>query len=157
MPASGREVEALAATTSVSAHSVSPTSTGCGKAISENPRLATVVPSVVSCTVMPTSRDNVSIEFTSRSPNSLSAANSASRCNGWGFMVRQLKNVLSASVTVLVTAWSTTRPGSRSSNHFPLMARRTSFSWVGAARQRRVSGWDRSSVGSGSVWARAQA
>ncbi len=125
--------------------------------MSENPRLATVVPSVVSCTVMPTSRESVSIEFTNRSPNSVSAANSASRCSGWGFMVRQLKNVLSASVTVLVTAWSMTRPGSRSSNHFPLMARRTSSSWVGAAGQRRVSGWVGSSTVSGSVWARAHA
>ena len=74
MPASGRDLDARLATTSVSAWMVSPTNTGAGNTTSSNPRLATVVPCVVSSTEMPTSRATVNMLFTSGWPNSVSAA-----------------------------------------------------------------------------------
>ena len=100
---------------------VSPGNTGVGKAISSNPRLATVVPSVVSNTESPMRRDSVNKLLTSRVPNSVVAANASSRCRGWAFMVSTENSVLSASVTVRVTAWSMTWPGRSSSNHRPIV------------------------------------
>ena len=74
------------------------------------PRLATVVPSVVSFTVMPIIRPSVNRLLTMRWPNSVLEANSSSRCSGCTFMVSELYSTLSISVTVRVQAWSNTRP-----------------------------------------------
>src|SRR4051812_2607266 len=123
MPWPGRDAEVRAETTSVWAWMVSPGMTGLGKAISSNPRLATVVPSVVSKTESPMSSERVKRLLTRRVPNSVDRANSSSRCSGWAFMVSTEKSVLSASVMVRVTAWSMTRPGVRSSNHLPMTGR----------------------------------
>src|SRR5690606_27515626 len=101
---------------------VSPWRTGVGKAIEPKPRVATVVPRVSSWTLSPTTRPRVKRLFTSRSPNSVFAANCWSRCRGWGFIVRVVKRTLSASVTVRVIAWATTCPISKSSNHMPAMS-----------------------------------
>ena len=87
-------------TTFVWAFSVSPWKTGLGKRTSVIPRLATVVPSVVSYTVMPTRMPSVYMLLNSRSPHSVWAAKCASRCSGCGFMVSRLNMVLSISVTV---------------------------------------------------------
>ena len=61
--------------------------------------------------------------FTRRSPNSVPAANSASRWRGWGFMVIVVNRTLSVSVTVRVSAWCTTSPTGRSSNQRPVWVR----------------------------------
>ena len=79
---------------------VSPAKTGFGNAISENPRLAIVVPRVSSGTERPTTSATVNIELTSGLPNSVPAANSASRCSGCGFIVIVVNRTLSVSVTV---------------------------------------------------------
>src|ERR1043166_8047267 len=72
------------------------------------PRLATVVPRVVSRTVMPMTSPKVKMLLTSGRPNSVVLANSASRCNGCGFIVIVVNSTLSVSVTVRVSAWSNT-------------------------------------------------
>ena len=79
MPWSGRDFDSRAATTSDSPWRVSPANIGAGNATSSNPRLATVVPCVVSSTEMPTSRPRVKRLLTSGRPNSVPAAYSASR------------------------------------------------------------------------------
>src|ERR1051325_5436317 len=64
------------------------------------PRLATVVPRAVSPTVMPMTSPKVKMLLTSGRPNSVVFANSASRCNGCGFIVNFVNSTLSISVTV---------------------------------------------------------
>src|SRR5690606_24691134 len=58
-PTSGLDLLSRSETTRVWAFSVSPWNTGLGKRTSVIPRLATVVPSVVSYTVMPTRMPSV--------------------------------------------------------------------------------------------------
>src|SRR4029453_9805084 len=123
MPWPGRDDDGRADTTSVWARIESPGMTGAGKAISSNPRLATVVPSVVSNTDRPMSSDSVNRLLTTRVPNSVVSAKDSSRCSGCAFMVRTENSVLSASVIVRVTAWSITVPGVRSSNQRPITGR----------------------------------
>src|SRR5262245_40909130 len=119
MPASGRDRDARAPLTSVSARRVSPANTGRRKVMLPNPRFATVVPRVVSVTVSPVTSPSVKRLLTIGCPNSVDLANSASRCNGCGFIVRHVNQTLSASVTVRrITCWITS-PTSSSSNHFP--------------------------------------
>ena len=65
---------------------------------SSKPRLATVVPWVVSSTEMPTSSPRVNRLFTSGWPNSVPAAYSASRWRRAGFSVMVVKSTLSVSV-----------------------------------------------------------
>lgn len=74
MPCVGRDFDARAAATSVSTRSVSPWNIGAGNATSLNPRLATVVPRVVSWTLIPITIATVNIEFTIGRPNSVSLA-----------------------------------------------------------------------------------
>ena len=119
MPASGRDRDRRASRTSVTTWMVSPANTGAGKSTREKPRLATVVPRVSSGTASPTTRPSVNRLFTRGRPNSVLAANSASRWSGCGFMVMVVNSTLSVSVTVRVTACSTRRPGSSCSNHSP--------------------------------------
>ena len=75
-----------------------PRTPGSGKTTSSNPRLATVVPWVVSSTEMPTSRPRVKRLFTRGRPNSVPAAYSASRWSRAGFIVIVVKRTLSVSV-----------------------------------------------------------
>ena len=74
--------------------------TGLGKRTSSQPRLAMVVPSVVSATETPTIRLSVKQLFTMRVPNSEDFMYSSSRCRAAGLCVSALKMRLSASVTV---------------------------------------------------------
>src|SRR5947209_10130727 len=83
------------------------------------PRLATVVPNVVSPTVRPMTRPKVKMLLTSGRPNSVVLANSASRCKGCGFIVNVVNSTLSISVTVRVTACSNTCPSVNSSKYRP--------------------------------------
>jgi hypothetical protein len=54
-----------------------------------------------SCaTEVPTSAESVNMLFTSRSPNSVVRAHSASRWSDWVFIVRVVNSTLSVSVTV---------------------------------------------------------
>lgn len=73
-----------------------------GNDTSEKPRLATMVPSVSCDTDSPTRVDRVNMEFTSRSPRKpgCCAAQAASRCSDWVFMVSVVNKTLSASVIV---------------------------------------------------------
>ena len=119
MPVDGRDRDRRASRTSVTTWIVSPVNTGAGKSTREKPRLATVVPSVSSGTASPTTRPSVNRLLTSGRPNSVPAANSASRCSGCGFIVIVVNSTLSVSVTVRVVACSTRRPGSSCSNHSP--------------------------------------
>ncbi len=66
------------------------------------PRLAIVVPSVVSCTEMPIISPSVNSELTSGLPHSVFEAKSKSMCSGCGFSVITENSMLSLSVTVLV-------------------------------------------------------
>ena len=67
---------------------VSPWNSGLGKRTSSQPRLATVVPSVVSPTVMPTISPSVKALLTMRWPNSVSVRQySSSRCSAAGLCV----------------------------------------------------------------------
>ena len=83
-----------------SVRNVSPMKTGLGKRTSSQPRLATVVPSVVSATETPTIRLSVKQLLTMRVPNSEAFMASSSRCSAAGLCVSALKMRLSASVTV---------------------------------------------------------
>ena len=71
MPRSGFDFDSRTEITSVSTRIVSPWKTGCGKTVSFMPRLATVVPSVVSCTEMPIISPSVNSELTSGLPHSV--------------------------------------------------------------------------------------
>ncbi len=115
MPCSGRERLRRTSRTQVSARMESPGKTGAGNFTSVKPRLATVVFSVVSATVSPTSRPRVKRLLTMGRPYSLRAAAWASMCSGWGFSVRQENQMLSASVMVRVTSWAKWRPTVKSS------------------------------------------
>ena len=75
MPASGRERLSRVLSTSVVKFSVSPWNTGVGNLTSVMPRLATVVPIVVSLTEMPIIRPSVKMLLTSGLPNSVPLAN----------------------------------------------------------------------------------
>src|SRR5690242_3786642 len=123
MPVPGRDRDRRASMTSVTTWMVSPANTGAGRSTREKPRLATVVPRVSSWTDRPTTRPSVNRLFTSGWPNSVLAANSASRWSGWGFMVIVVNSTLSDSVTVRVMACRTRRPGSSCSNHNPAILR----------------------------------
>src|SRR6185312_8057318 len=115
MPASARDLLRRRLTTVVRAWIVSPWKTGFGNRTSLIPRLATVVPSVVSPTEMPITSPSVKMLLTSGRPNSVVLANSASRCSGCGFIVIVVNSTLSASVTVRVRACSKTCPSLNSS------------------------------------------
>ena len=65
-----------------------------------------MVPRVSSGTARPTTRATVNMLLTSGRPNSVAAANSASRCSGCGFMVIVVNSTLSVSVTVRVVTCS---------------------------------------------------
>src|SRR6202000_770807 len=111
MPVPGRDRDRRASTTSVTTWMVSPVNTGAGNSTLEKPRLATVVPRVSSGTASPTTSATVNMLLTRIWPNSVVAANSASRCSGCGFMVMVVNSTLSVSVTVRVVACRTWRPG----------------------------------------------
>src|SRR6185437_5399147 len=119
MPASARDLLRRRLTTVVRAWIVSPWKTGFGNRTSLIPRLATVVPSVVSPTEMPITSPSVKMLLTSGRPNSVVLANSASRCSGCGFIVIVVNSTLSVSVTVRVSAWSKTWPSLNSSKYSP--------------------------------------
>eukprot|EP00579_Thalassiosira_antarctica_P015008 CAMPEP_0201937118 /NCGR_PEP_ID=MMETSP0903-20130614/38812_1 /ASSEMBLY_ACC=CAM_ASM_000552 /TAXON_ID=420261 /ORGANISM="Thalassiosira antarctica, Strain CCMP982" /LENGTH=92 /DNA_ID=CAMNT_0048477989 /DNA_START=163 /DNA_END=441 /DNA_ORIENTATION=+ len=68
MPWVGRLLLSLLSKTIVSALSVSPGYTGFGNNTSENPRLATVVPCVVSGMLIPTRSANVNMELNNGFP-----------------------------------------------------------------------------------------
>src|SRR5215212_2452097 len=85
------------------------------------PRLATVVPKVVSPTLIPITSPKVKMLLTNGRPNSVVFANSASRCNGCGFIVIVVNSTLSVSVTVRVSACSNTCPSENSSKYSPAM------------------------------------
>ena len=67
----GRDLDRRAETTVVLAEIVSPAKTGAGKTTSENPKLATVVPCVVSWTVMPTCEETRHPAATTRRQRSM--------------------------------------------------------------------------------------
>src|SRR5271166_2254171 len=123
IPWPGRDFDARTETTVVRARIVSPWNTGLGNLTSCMPRLPTVVPSVVSPTVIPISSPSVNSELTSGLPNSLCVrANSKSMCNGCGFIVSVENSTLSISVMVRPSACSNTMPSRNSSNHRPGIA-----------------------------------
>ena len=74
MPASGRDFDSRLPTTSVVTCTVSPWKSGFGKRTSVMPRLAIVVPTVVSLTEMPIIRPSVKSEFISGWPHSVSVS-----------------------------------------------------------------------------------
>src|SRR5271170_6813906 len=119
IPESGRERLSRFSATVVSARSVSPINTGCAKRVSAMPRLAMVVPRVVSPTDTPIIRPSVKMLLTMRWPNSVPLANSASRWSGCGLCVSAQKIRLSVSVIVRVMACLNTWPGSNSSKYSP--------------------------------------
>src|SRR5260370_4871994 len=119
IPESGRERLSRFSATVVSARSVSPINTGCAKRVSAMPRLAIVVPSVVSPTDTPIISPRVKMLFTMRWPNSVRFANSASRWSGGGLCVSAQRIRLSVSVIVRVIADLNTRPTSNSSKYSP--------------------------------------
>src|SRR3954451_15805471 len=86
------------------------------------PRLATVVPKVVSPTLIPITSPRVKILLTSGRPNSVVLANSASRCSGCGFIVIVVNSTFSISVTVRVSACSNTCPSENSSKYRPAIS-----------------------------------
>ena len=100
MPAFGRDWLARSSSTVVRERSVSPAKTGNGKRTSVIPRLATVVPSVVSCTDRPITRPSVKMLFISGRPNSVPAQYSASMWIAAGLQVALLNHMLSDSRTV---------------------------------------------------------
>src|SRR5260370_10220344 len=83
------------------------------------PRLAIVVPSVVSPTDTPIISPSVKMLFTMRCPNSVPFANSASRWSGCGLCVSAQKIRLSVSVIVRVIGCLNTCPTSNSSKYSP--------------------------------------
>src|SRR3954471_500533 len=123
MPWPGRDLLGRFDSTSVSTRMVSPWNSGLGKRTSSQPRFATVVPSVVSPTVMPTISPRVKALLTMRWPNSVSVRQySSSRCSAAGLCVKAEKKTLSASVMVRRMTWRKTWPTSNSSNHRPGIA-----------------------------------
>ena len=104
------------ARTSVVAFTVSPSNSGAGKSTSVMPRLAIVVPTVVSLTDMPIIRPSVNNEFISGRPHSVSVAQKcASICRGCGFSVMLENSMLSICVTVRVRRWRKISPTTKSS------------------------------------------
>ena len=102
--------------TSVSARTVSPSNNGAGKATSVIPRLAMVVPTVVSLTEMPIISPSVNSEFISGRPHSVSVAQKwASIWSGCGFSVMFENSMLSIWVTVRVSRWRKCWPTEKSS------------------------------------------
>src|SRR5215470_350722 len=100
---------------------VSPWKTGLGNSTFSKPRLPTVVPMVVSLTESPTATPRVKRLFTRGLPNSAWAAAWKSTWSGCGFMVRQEKKTLSASVTVRPGWCWNTCPTVSSSKSLPAM------------------------------------
>src|SRR5215468_62735 len=100
---------------------VSPWKTGLGNSTFSKPRLPTVVPRVVSLTESPTATPRVKRLFTRGLPNSAWAAAWKSTWSGCGFMVRQEKKTLSASVTVRPGWCWNTCPTVSSSKSLPAM------------------------------------
>src|SRR4029453_11287323 len=84
-----------------------------------NPRLPTVVPSVVSPTERPTATPSVKRLLTSGLPNSACAAAWKSTCSGCGFIVRHENHTLSVSVTVRPGWGRNFCPIVSSSKYFP--------------------------------------
>ena len=116
MPASGRDRDSRLPTTEVATCTVSPWKSGWGKRTSVMPRLAIVVPKVVSCTEMPIMRPSVKSEFTSGWPHSVSVSQKwRSMWSGCGFIVMVENSTLSISVTVRLSAWRNSWPISKSS------------------------------------------
>ena len=76
IPQEGRLFDSRAASTSLSAHSVSPAKTGFGSLMSLQPRLAAAF-SDVSLTARPRTSASVNVETTSGCPNSVRAAQTA--------------------------------------------------------------------------------
>src|SRR5664280_208842 len=72
MPAPGRDFDSRLETTTVEQWTVSPSNSGLGKRTSVMPRLAMVVPTVMSDTWMPIIRPSVNSEFISGWPHSVS-------------------------------------------------------------------------------------
>ena len=68
--------------------------------MSDSPSWATSVPWVSWVTDAPTIVARVHIEFIRRCPNGWVAANAASRCSAWLFIVSDENSTLSASVAV---------------------------------------------------------
>ncbi len=89
IPAPGRDSLSRLLTTRVRARSVSPWNTNLGKVTSIIPKLAMVVPSVVSWTDMPIMMPSVLSELNRRCPHSVPAAKCVSMCSGCGFIVRR--------------------------------------------------------------------
>src|ERR1700722_11850192 len=132
MPLCGRERLARSSATSDSQCRVSPWNTGFGKRTSSQPRLATVVPSVVSPMETPTMSPSVKALLTMRCPNSVCVRQySSSRCSGAGLCVSAEKKTLSASVTVRRIACLKVCPTRNSSKYSPakllLLCRRSRF------------------------------
>src|SRR5262249_31469211 len=100
---------------------VSPWKTGLGNSTFSKPRWPTVVPRVVSLTESPTATPRVKRLFTRGLPNSARAAAWKSTWSGCGFMVRQEKKTLSASVTVRPGWCWNTCPTVSSSKSLPAM------------------------------------
>ena len=104
MPAFGRDLDSRFAATSVVTLTVSPSKSGAGKRTSVMPRLAMVVPTVVSLTEMPIISPSVKSEFISGRPHSVSVAQKcASMWSGCGFSVMFENSMLSICVTVRVS------------------------------------------------------
>ena len=74
IPWFGLDLDSRTLRISVSTRIVSPSKSGAGKTTSLNPRLATVVPVVISPTLIPTTSASVNIELNSGFPNSVLAA-----------------------------------------------------------------------------------
>jgi hypothetical protein len=99
MPTSGLDEDGRSPITSLSAHRVSPTTTGLGSVMSDQPRFA-VAFSLVSATLNPTTRATVSVLLTSGRPYLVPAANSLLKCTWFVFIVKQVNQMLSVSVSV---------------------------------------------------------
>ena len=84
MPCVGRDLLSRISSTSLSTCSVSPWNTGLGNFTSVMPRLATVVPIVVSFPDTPIISPSMNGELTSGLPHRLLASNSWSSCRGRG-------------------------------------------------------------------------
>ncbi len=90
-------------TTSVVQLTVSPSNSGLGNFTSVMPRLAIVVPTVMSDTWMPIISPSVNSEFISGWPHSVSVSQKwRSMCSGCGLSVMLENNMLSICVTVRV-------------------------------------------------------
>src|SRR6478609_7572313 len=110
---------------------VSPSNNGCGNFTPSMPRLAMVVPTVMSDTWMPIIRPSVNSEFISGWPHSVSVAQKcASICSGCGLSVMLENSMLSICVTVRVSRCGMVSPTTKSSKYNPPRGCRRSFSVI---------------------------